>query len=989
MQQQLRLATTATLHDHQPTHQDGRGQLLHSAERPFGQDITTWLRLLEPRLPAHLRDVDTETPIEQASVSNAEEIASILCDASDVKANSANQGKAHDLLTYLGSHQGRWPTVMWLIKSVVEDFPSSMTAPAQSASKDPWGRCGPLSEITRQSLDIELDQLDAKSHVGFLPLDHHPDMASSETVRVSRHQALGRIWLSLGNMILRNEGNIVKPEILEIIAYLHHRGIIPSSIYSQKPRTDVTAIQQPPTLHLLSSRILVALSDAAWRAHEKLVIEEAKAKGGDYAAIRPEIPGAAYRVHVEGLSREIWIELVLWSCLHGGWFQAGARILLNICRWKKSQWKPLAWRTLLETDTADFDSIAHLVHTRAAAFEQVGESGRDIQDTVSSEVVNAYIDAMLSGLDSQEQGQRLSIAFVLGALYKLREFLERSQLRLSGGSWDAIVTRLAERRGTEDLSPEIVRHLIQLSPGFGTEISTAGAQGLPSYVLDGNASVLGLAHRALHHQISRGDLEAALKVLRLLRDYTDSNKHESLRDFFTTIRENTGPAADASALFTSNYAPIDYPGFHLQIPSTTLGPLLELATTAGDIQVGTWLLHDQELDGPVIPRSLYSDPAIAPALVRFATRTSDRQLLSQVVSARAEYNAQSKAGPTMPNAVIQSFLDTQITLRRWEAVIRILEYIRDTETLTWNVVNLAYLARTILYMRSENDPELAHAMEIFTLVIQNRFDYGDQTAKQSSLSGLILLTMLASVDRLWLSVIPNITGRPRFANFDTNASAFNVILDGVVSIHGAVAGRQLLQLFWSQATRRSLEGVFDHRSQRGARLLRIELLHDSGRQRMKITYSGPPERSIVIQGGVQPDIATIRIIYRRALQESHGGQKKNRPSGRGASVQEASDQAENAGIDDRIHNALDDMTLWAIRSFWALGASRRATEKQIGGMMSELGHPNLAKRLPSLIEQAEDLRDSDVVVSENIGEDEGVDLEQDDGALADYEPSSG
>ncbi|KAH9844914.1 hypothetical protein Tdes44962_MAKER07024 [Teratosphaeria destructans] len=869
---------------------------------------------------------------------------------------------------------------MWLIKSVVEHVPSSTTSLAQAAFRDHWVRCGPLREITRQPLDLELDPLAAQSHAGPLSLDDETDMASSETVRPSRHQALGRIWLSLGNIILRNEGNIVKPEVLEIIAYLHHRGIIPGSIYSQKPRTDVTAIQQPPTLHLLSSRILVALSDAAWRAHEKLVIEEAQAKGGDYAAIRPEIPGAAYRVHVDGLSREIWIELVLWSCLHGGWFQAGARILLNLCRWKKPQWKPLAWRTLLGTDAADFDSIDHLVHTRAAAFEEVGESGHDIRDTVSSEVVNAYIDAMLSGLDSQEHGQRLAFAFVLAALYQLRDFLERSQLRLSGGSWAAIVTRLAESQGTGDLSPEIIRHLIELSPGFGAEVSAAGAPGLPSYVLDGNASVLGLAHRALHHQVSRGDLQAALRVLRLLRDYTDSNKHESLRDFFTTIREDTNASADASALFTSNYAPIDYPGFNPQIPPTTLGPLLELATTAGDTQVGRWLLEDQELDGPVIPRSLYSDPAIAPTLIRFATTTYDRELLSQVVAARAESNAQSKAGPSMPEAVVRSFLDAQIMSRRWEAVIRILEYIRDTKTLTWSASNLANLARTILHMTSKQDPERGHAMEIFALMIQNKFDDRDTRSKQSSLSSLVLLTMLASVDRTWLSVIPNIRSRSRFASFDANVMAFNVILDGVVSTRGATAGRRLLQLFWSQATRRDLEGIFDRKKQHGACRLRIELLHNSGRQRTRLTSSGPPERQITIQGGVQPDIATIRIIYRRALKESHGEEKKNQPPGRDPPVQEVSDKSQD--IDDRTYHALDDMTIWAIRSLWALDQSRRATEHQIGIMMSELGHPNLVKRLPYLIEQARDPRESDLSVSDDIDEDERVDLELDDDTLA-------
>ena len=146
-------------------------------------------------------------------------------------------------------------------------------------------------------------------------------------------------------------------------------GIMPMSIYNQRPSPDSTAIQQPPTLRLFSSRILTSLSDAAWRAHEKMVVQEAKAKGGDYAALRPEIPGMAYRIYVAGLRPEVWMELILWSCLHGGWVIDGVKILRMLSSEpSQRQWRSLSWRTLAAAEGGkddDWDKFDYIFNTQS------------------------------------------------------------------------------------------------------------------------------------------------------------------------------------------------------------------------------------------------------------------------------------------------------------------------------------------------------------------------------------------------------------------------------------------------------------------------------------------------------------------------------------------------------------------------------------------------------------------------------------------------
>ena len=180
-----------------------------------------------------------------------------------------------------------------------------------------------LDQLTENSIEIDVSMSgrtglsDQKLNTRDTGLHHSAVSDSFEHQLQLRRNALGVVWRSLGAMTISCADGTIRPEILEIVAHLHHSGIMPASIYSRKPRLDETAIQQPPTLHLLSSRILTSLSDAAWRAHERIVLEQAKVNVNKSLPLRPELPGSAYRISVSGLRAEIWLELILWSCLHG------------------------------------------------------------------------------------------------------------------------------------------------------------------------------------------------------------------------------------------------------------------------------------------------------------------------------------------------------------------------------------------------------------------------------------------------------------------------------------------------------------------------------------------------------------------------------------------------------------------------------------------------------------------------------------------------
>ncbi|KAK5128303.1 hypothetical protein LTR85_002970 [Meristemomyces frigidus] len=787
---------------------------------------------------------------------------------------------------------------------------------------------------------------------------------------------LGQIWCSLGAMIIACHDGVVRPEILEIIAYLHHQEIMPKSIYSQKPGTDESAIQQPPTLHLLSSRILTSLSDAAWRAHERGVVEEAKAKGGEYVALRPEIPGMAYRVHVAGLRPEIWLELVLWACLHGGWIMEGAALLRSVYR-EKPVWKPLSWRSLVsseKTGLPNWDKLDYLLNTTSSATRDPPKRPTlDVSRTLSSEVVNAYVDALLGAIDVGVGERGAPPGYILAQLNMAKGFLGRANLKLGGGSWDAIMLRFVDSQAGNSLYFNTLAALAGLTPRFGLEVESTNADSLPEYVTDGSAFFVGMCHRALQLEVKSGNVEGALRVFKLLLNITDSNKRKSLEDFFHTIRhaQEKDPATAEAQLFTSNYSRINYPAFDLQIPATTLGPFLELVTDAGAYDFGKWLLYSKEVDGPLIPEHLYTDTAVAPALIKFATKVNDRALLSRLIDMRAEQNSAFGEGPTLPSNVLDTFLDTQFGLRRWDAAVRILELMDDSPGLSWNVVNLATLVRTMLFLRHavlsgdvQSEQDLARAQDVFAQMVRGDHSRSLYKAKFNAEQVSVLLTVLSAVDAYWADLCLDLRQLEGHHTFHLSATSFNLVLEGVVEAYGSVAARRLLGIFWPHtlrtaqaSTRRVSEGRL---APAKVSRFRQNPLNTAGRQRNLVRLPGQEDKQVVIYGGLRPDLTTVRIIFRRALDELKEQRVQSDDYVEDGSLDNfalPSMAAGSEGSTESAEKVVDitpsGMVVWAVRCLRALGMADEDIRNELSAAFDERQLHLLQVQLPELFEEAE------------------------------------
>jgi hypothetical protein len=784
--------------------------------RPSRRKLTFQERV-ELCLPPHLRrrakNLES-TPDEASFVPEALTTANVALEA-------LSQGPIKGLLAYLAIEQGRWRAAVWVVKLLLEHFHKQPThSDRLSRTVQEWNRTGTLDEMTEDPLylvpnsdELQAPHIKTSSSASLRELtDNTPDtMRYSEAFR---HQILGLIWYEIGHLVINGSsyhdttGGEVKPDVLEMIALLHHYELMPPSIYAYVPAENEDAIQQPPTLHLLSSRIFTALSDATWRARELTAAEEAKKKGGLFRGL--EAKGSSYRVRVSGIKPEIWLELILWSCLHGGWISEGADLLCSVYQSQKhGEWKPISWRDSLDAimpfgrgDLLDWDSIKYNFDTRSSAtMDGVDITGLRVDKTVSSEVVNAYIDALLTMVSVGVGKRGLDVKTVLQRMLDLRSFLKRANLNLGGGSWDAMMLRLVESGGIDiERDSGMLQQLSALSPPIGEELQSRRSQAIPTYVLDGSAAVLGLLHRALCAEIRNGSLEGALKVFQLLQGRVDRDRSQSLSDFFAHRHLSPASSDDsAKGLFTSNFSGIDYPSFETQIPPTTLAAFLELVIENKSFDLGNWMvgIGNTDVDGQLIKPSLYTDPHISAALVHYATVTDNPSLLAKITKRTA---SQAEGGtPTLPTELIQAFFNVQAELRRWDAAEKLLEYMRDRGDSTWSLDNAATVAKVmIIEDRYATDPgnmgsDFNRAAAMFASFLPGELGAVTLSEKRDAIN--TLRVVLSAISPSLATVVHRTKTLPKYFTWALPPRIFNIILEGAVASHGSEAGRALVDRF--------------------------------------------------------------------------------------------------------------------------------------------------------------------------------------------------
>ncbi|PNS13781.1 AP-1 complex subunit gamma-1 [Sphaceloma murrayae] len=763
-------------------------------------------------------------------------------------------------------------------------------------------------------------------------LSDHPLQDSPARNKLIGHQLLGQIWQSLGRMIIEDKRHqqTVSPGILEIIAILHSRNVMPSSIYSYEPHLSSVAGTQPPTLHILSQQILTTLSDAVWKAREASAVEQADRSGRPAIFMGPELPGSNYRVRVAGIRHEIWLELVLWSCLHGGWIRPGAAILGQIYREEKPLWSPLSWREITEPlvkagEEENIDWIAvNYQFNIGAGPRHIQAHGQPVKvdSTISSEVISAYVDALVNQVSVGVGERGVPLAEIIDLLDRTKKFLQRKNFSLESTSWDAMVQRVIESESLDvESAPVLTERILQLSSSYGEDETSRNTPTRDEawrpralYLLDGSALSLGVTHRVLHAYIKRGDFAGAFRTFKSLQARTDQNKRNSIATFFREFKakEQSGSVNDID--FSSPYSQANFPGLFTMLPVRVLATFLDLITEVEAFSFGRWLLASHDVDGPVVGQHAYRDPEMAPAIIRFLAASRDEQLLGEMLQ-----QMQANRDQSLPSSVFIAILESQFRLGNAQAGLAPVEGLLGAEETTaeQRQTVIALLARETLLPTSEGTS--------FKTKLQQILRGATETAMSIRTSFAVLLMSIDDeLGRLCLDCI-RLSPRIRFA---MDVRPFNIVLEGCVAKYGSEGGRALLCKFSRLADQVTMEPIPADEDAPGiirvlgrirpgsVRVARDDVIDFAISVPFDQQKDNQPAQ-IEVHGHFQPDISTVRIILTQRLRELRQVRVKG------------SDTATPIGFGD-------DIVEWCAALLRVLGMKVKDVEQEIEGQYTEV-----------------------------------------------------
>ena len=766
----------------------------------------TWEALLDLYLPPNLRMQ------QHASTSNAKGdqplpikgVASILV--------GARKAARIDLLSYLGVYRERWDAVFWLIKTMLDRCPPYSVL-QQQAGKLPatlWNtRDRTLDDITRDHIMVKNPE--PSSHFSLDDFSGGDSPGISKTGVSEHREFLGQLWQTLGCIILQAEDRtaskpnraIIMSHVMQILGYMHHLGIMPDTIYNYESTGDKLVIRRPPTLYLLSARIMGVLSDMAWKMQWQEEMEKAEADG-------KELPPDPIQPIFPRVGTEVWLELVLWALVEGGWVTEAAWLVAEVerrrpnpeLRWSVISWEEIAtakrpqlsWTAMVkrEINRTRLNQTAGIIIANGGPIPGVEMGAR----TISCEVILAIMDGLVNNasVDSSLYGNTLG---------KTRHYLSSCKSLLASRRFDpdpdqlnALILRAIESSAVHTrLQPDHLRGLLEmLSDGAQSRDCTPSDPSFTSNDLDFSAAILGLQHKSLDGFARQANLPGSLQALRSIQDVIDANRDTYIQEFAHELRERlAGGSEDPNMTTNRNHqvVPILYPG----IPSHAVEAVLDLLVESKNFGLGKWLLFNEDIDGGLMSPGLFSENSLQPSLLRFATATADDHLLLKVL--------ENLEAP-LSEPILHALLGCQVSLNKWNAVEGILKHFRDTDGMAWATADAMRIAAAIVALEWQdghaNGAQLLQARGVLQDLVQGEFN---SPRNQAQVPDLRELRRANQLGRMFRSVAGSLSamkpgpkgycGRGAYS-VSISPEDFQILLDAVVVHHGPVAGMGL----WEQ-----------------------------------------------------------------------------------------------------------------------------------------------------------------------------------------------
>lgn len=764
-----------------------------------GQDPKVWAALLDLYLPEALRyhQVDLIKDVSEArNIRDIQEVPLILEQARENLLNSP------DLLSYLAIHQKRWKAVVWLVKSIMGQHMDMVDAEEDCNERQApfWADFGmSLDDLTMNDIwaDGIIQPLESAS------FDH--DRLSeqpSQSVDVKK-ASLGQLWQSIACMILhaadRPEGNsetrVIMAHVLQILAQMSNFNAIPDSVYIHRQVEDSVAVQQPPTLNLFSSRIAATLSDMARRAQKLETISKPTHVGAKHSHTSLDLSRDIQQPRSREISISIWLDLVLWSCIEGGWITEAVWIATEIDRrsldkersWSVIRWEYLKQQVITQPSMDQITGVSTLAHDGGESF-LVNVPPRSI----SREVILALLDCLTITTNPINSDTNVAEAFSQD-ISTCKRLLATEGFGIGRYFLNYLMVRLVECNAVMNEPKKLVQ-ILALWPSHSEEIEPIS---LSQISANSDAHELGIANSAvwislLHHNLflfaMSDDIDNTLRCFYEFQCFMDDHCSQLINDFVKklTIEENS---SDSTAETSSSV-------FLSQIPTHVLDRLLLVVINARLFEFGKWLLYSNEVDGATFPLESYSQPNLQPVLLDFAAATADTQLQVQLTE---------KLNKPLTTPVLRALLHCQIEFHKWDSVERLFLYLRDHQTALWQHQALMRIARAILLMEKDSSNKSSAqsgSIENAFALLQKFFagDFKRYEASDSYGTKYIHLRTYNQVFRILKycsGTLSNLTSPYSESPGRVNSPilidtlAFNDLVDGVVERDGSAAGKKL------------------------------------------------------------------------------------------------------------------------------------------------------------------------------------------------------
>ena len=892
------------------------------------RDPSAWANFVESYLPSHLRIKD-----QPHLVPNHQPHPTFSIHSFHVVMSKARTYAKVDLLSYLGVYQNRWEAVIWLVKAMLEQH--GRDAVVEIASKQ-------LPSMLWPTLDHSLDAITGSAILPVLPqprklpIEHFVSRGDIDgeygyDTQLGREK-LGQIWQSLGIMILQAADrspedlsySAIMSHVFRILAHLHRIEAFPNSIYNYEPAADPTVLRRPPTLYFLSRRIMSTLSDLEWGLQWDEVIEK-------YSKLGYEVPKAVLQPKIREFGPELWLDLVLWACVEGGWVTEGAWIVGEVEKRKNrtdTQWSVISWQEICAVESPKPGWLSMLkVEIEKTRLNHIAGFGVATgvpftvdmgSRTISREVVLALIDGLVNTRSALERS-RGSLASILPPnLTACQDLIERGHAELSANFVNTVVSRIIEN-ANEDAPGNLRKLLSWRLRHLHSNSNDAGASLLAQdYNADDSAPILGLLHKVLYGLAREGNAQASLGTLITIQNFIDEKRSRYIQDFADELRERLKLGEDAfdSAFDDEN----DPPAPHPLIPVNVMVALLDVIIQHKFFGLGRWLLHNEDIDGGLVDPELYSNPNLHPALLRFATATADDQLLTTILQ---------QLEMPLSEPVLHALLRCQVVLGKWGAVEELLRHLQRTPDMSWKASDAMAIARAIMQMEHNENAfdaeQIYQAQELLQNIVQGLYNSDRDPSQLPDFTEIRIANQLGRIFQTLPGSLSTITIESSDASGRTHGSvnitpnAFNIILETVVECYGSVTGSKLWER-WCLEPGESIQGRY--------------------RQDLDMEYDRNGEKVVIptlymLRTVLRPIVAKSKTMNSSVSQkaaaqtnpETLGTQKGDIAN----AFQPAAGTSERKG-DDQMNEAERSVLDWGIRMYEKFGLSKKDINAEMPGL---------------------------------------------------------